>query len=76
MSTNLLIIIKIIVFSLFLSNCGVLGQAEDPLNKDQDLRSRHGDFVYDTIQKSRESSPLSNIFGNSTSERITAYVSF
>jgi hypothetical protein len=68
MSTNLLIIIKIIVFSLFLSNCGVLGQAEDPLNKDQDLRSRHGDFVYDTIQKSRESSPLSNIFGNSTSQ--------
>ena len=68
MSTNLLIIIKIIAFSLFLSNCGVLGQAEDPLNEDQDLRARHGDFVYDTIQKSRESSPLSNIFGNSTSQ--------
>ena len=68
MSTNLLIIIKIIVFSLFLTNCGVLGQAEDPLNQDKDLREKHGDFVYDAIKKSRQSSPLSNIFGNSSSE--------
>ena len=68
MSTNKLTLIKIIFFSLFLANCGALGPADDPLNKDQDLRARHGDFVYDTIQKSRESSPLSNIFGDSNSQ--------
>ena len=68
MSTYLITIIKIIIFSLFLANCGVLGQADDPLNQDKDLRERHGDFVYDAIQKSRKNSPLSNIFGNSTSQ--------
>ena len=68
MSKNILSLIKIIFFSLFLANCGVLSQAEDPLNKDKDLRERHGDFVYDTIKKSRGSSPLSNVFGNSSSE--------
>ena len=68
MSTNLTTILKILIFSLFLVNCGVLGEADDPLNEDKDLRERHGDFVYDTIKKSRESSPLSNVFGNSSSE--------
>tara|TARA_B100000579_G_C22756562_1_gene816737 strand:+ start:200 stop:721 length:522 start_codon:yes stop_codon:yes gene_type:complete len=68
MFVNLSTIIKIVIFSLFLANCGVLGQADDPLNQDQDLREKHGDFVYDTIQKSRKSSPLSNIFGNSSSQ--------
>ena len=53
---------------MFLSNCGVIGEADDPLNQDKDLRERHGDFVYDTIKKSQENSPLSNIFGNSTSQ--------
>ena len=68
MSSNLFTISKIILFSLFLANCGVLGQADDPLNQDKDLRERHGDFVYDAIQKSKKGSPLSDIFGNSSSE--------
>ena len=68
MSTNLITITKIAIFSLILTNCGVLGQSEDPLNKDQDIRSKHGDQVYNTIKKSRNSSPLSNIFGNSSSQ--------
>ena len=68
MSTYLITILKIIIFSLFLANCGVLGQADDPLNQDKDLRERHGDFVYDAIQKSRKNSPLSNVFGNSGSQ--------
>tara|TARA_B100001758_G_C18085338_1_gene440465 strand:+ start:147 stop:668 length:522 start_codon:yes stop_codon:yes gene_type:complete len=61
-------ILKIILFSLFLSNCGVLGEADDPLNQDKDLREKHGDFVYDTIKKSQKSSPLSNIFAGSSSQ--------
>ena len=68
MSSNLFTISKIILFSLFLANCGVLGQADDPLNQDKDLRERHGDFVYDAIQKSKKGSPLSDIFGNSSSQ--------
>ena len=68
MSSNLFTISKIILFSLFLANCGILGQADDPLNQDKDLRDKHGDFVYDTIKKSQESSPLSNIFAGSTSQ--------
>ena len=68
MSTYLITILKIIIFSLFLANCGVLGQADDPLNQDKDLRERHGDFVYDAIQKSRKNSPLSSVFGNSGSQ--------
>ena len=68
MSKNLNTLLKIILFSLFLVNCGILGQAEDPLNQDKDLRERHGDFVYDAIQKSKKSSPLSNLFGNSSSQ--------
>tara|TARA_X000001036_G_scaffold232766_1_gene217441 strand:- start:506 stop:1027 length:522 start_codon:yes stop_codon:yes gene_type:complete len=68
MSTNLITLLKIILFSLFLVNCGILSEAEDPLNKDKDLRERHGDFVYDAIKKSRKNSPLGNIFGNSTSQ--------
>ena len=68
MSTYLVTIFKIVFFSLFLVNCGVLGEAEDPLNKDKDLRERHGDFVYDRIKKSRENSALSNIFNNSSSQ--------
>ena len=68
MSTYLITILKIVFFSLFLVNCGVLGQSDDPLNQDKDLREKHGDFVYDTIQKSRKNSPLSNLFGNSSSE--------
>ena len=67
MSSNLFTISKIILFSLFLANCGVLGQTDDPLNQDKDLRDRHGDFVYDAIQKSKKGSPLSDIFGNSSS---------
>ena len=61
-------ILKIILFSLFLTNCGVLGEADDPLNQDKDLREKHGDFVYDTIKKSQKSSPLSNIFAGSSSQ--------
>ena len=68
MSTNLITILKITLFSLFLVNCGILGQAEDPLNKDQDIRSKHGDQVFNTIKKSRESSPLSNIFGDTSTK--------
>ena len=68
MSTNLITILKITFFSLFLVNCGILGQAEDPLNEDQDLRSKHGDQVFNTIKKSRENSPLSNIFGDSSTK--------
>jgi hypothetical protein len=68
MSSNLFTISKIILFSLFLANCGILGQADDPLNQDKDLRERHGDFVYDAIQKSKKGSPLSDIFGNSSSQ--------
>ena len=45
-----------------------MGQADDPLNQDKDLRERHGDFVYDAIQKSKKGSPLSDIFGNSSSQ--------
>jgi hypothetical protein len=68
MSTNIFTLIKITLFSLFLANCGVLGQADDPLNQDQDLREKHGEFVYDAIKKSQKSSPLSNIFAGSTSQ--------
>ena len=68
MSTNLPTILKILIFSLFLVSCGVLGEADDPLNEDKDLREKHGDFVYDAIKKSQKSSPLSNIFAGSTSQ--------
>ena len=68
MSSNLFTISKIILFSLFLANCGVLGQTDDPLNQDKDLRDRHGDFVYDAIKKSQKDSPLGDIFGNSSSQ--------
>ena len=68
MFSNLFTISKIILFSLFLANCGVLGQADDPLNQDKDLRERHGDFVYDAIKKSQKGSPLGDIFGNSSSQ--------
>ena len=68
MSSNLFTISKIILFSLFLANCSFLGQTDDPLNQDKDLRERHGDFVYDAIKKSQKGSPLSDIFGNSSSE--------
>ena len=68
MSSNLFTIGKIILFSLFLANCSFLGQTDDPLNQDKDLRERHGDFVYDAIQKSKRGSPLSDIFGNSSSQ--------
>ena len=68
MSTCFTTILRIILFSVFLTNCGILGGADDPLNQDKDLREKHGDFVYDAIQKSRKSSPLSNIFSNSKSQ--------
>ena len=68
MYTNVSTILKILIFSLFLVNCGVFSQTDDPLNQDKDLRERHGEFVYDAVKKSQKSSPLSNVFGNSTSQ--------
>ena len=68
MPISFTLILKIILFSLFLTNCGVLGEADDPLNQDKDLREKHGDFVYDAIKKSQKSSPLSNIFAGSSSQ--------
>ena len=59
---------KIILFSMILASCAVLGPADDPLNEDQDLRETHGEFSYNTIKKSRENSPLSNLFNNSSSK--------
>jgi len=68
MPKKLMKISEIILFSMIFASCAVLGPSDDPLNEDQDLRERHGEMVYDAIKKSRENSPLSNLFNNSSSK--------
>ena len=68
MPSKLAIIIQILLISSFLSNCGVFGEAYDPLNQNKDHEEKYGEFAGDVIKEARDNqTSFMDLFtGNST----------
>ena len=67
MPFKLLIIIQILLISAFLSHCGVLGEAYDPLNQNKDHEEKYGEFAGDVIKEAKNNqTSLMDLFDGSS----------